>query len=282
MSGDRPLLVALAFARIATPDPAASARFGEEIVGLMRAGNFELRADDRACALCFEAGIEPSVGIEAWDETALETLQTRLAAAGFSSRWADPAERRARRTEAALLTRDATGNAIDIVARPERSGRRFFPARDAGLVGLFGAGLRSTDPTGDLRFWRALGAVISDYVGDIAYLAIDDAHHRLALYPSRTKGPLYLAFEVASLDDVMRNHYFLGERQVRIVQGPGRQPASDQIFLHLQGPEGLIYAYVTGTAKRADWRRPPRQFARVAESLCAWGSRADGARELMP
>ena len=132
-----------------------------------------------------------------------------------------------------------------------------------------------------MRFWRALGAEVSDYVGDIAYLAIDDAHHRLALYPSRAKGLLYLAFEVASLDDVMSNLYFLGDCQVHIVQGPGRQPASEQPP-HFQGPEGLVYTYVTGTARRADRRRPPRQFARVAKSLCAWGSRANGAPELTP
>jgi 2,3-dihydroxy-p-cumate/2,3-dihydroxybenzoate 3,4-dioxygenase len=282
MNADRSLLVGIAYARIPSPEPAASARFAEEVVGLMRAGDFALRSDDRATTLGFGAEIEPSLGVEAWDEAALEILQARLAASGFVARLADLGERRARRVEAALLARDATGNAIDIVVRPERSGRRFFPSRDAGLIGLFGAGLRSIDPKGDLRFWRALGAEVSDYVGDIAYLAIDDAHHRLALYPSHAKGPLYLAFEVATFDDVMRSQYFLGERQIRIVQGPGRQPTSGQVFLHFRGPEGLIYAYVAETGKRSDRRRPPRQYPRVAASLCAWGSQAEGAPELMP
>ena len=105
-------------------------------------------------------------------------------------------------------------------------------------------------------------------------------HHRIVLYPSKTQGPLYVAFDVASLDDLMRGHYFLAERQIKIVQGPGRQPASGQSFLHFQGPEGLIYSYVTGTMRRDARSQPPRQFPRDADSLCAWGSVAADAPEL--
>ncbi len=277
-------LVAVAYARIAAPDALASARFAEDIVGLQRArgehDEVALRADDRSRALVFVQAIEPSLGVEAWDDATLDACEAQLKAANFSVRRASFEESLARRVRGALLTRDATGNAIEIVVCPERSGTRFFGSRDAGIRGLYGFGLRSTDPTGDLRFWRTLGAEVSDYVGEIAYLAIDEAHHRIALYPSRTRGPLYVAFEVASLDDVMRSSYFLAERQIRVVQGPGRQPASDQVFLHFRGPEGLIYAYVTATAHREDRPRPPRQFPLAAESLCAWGSRADGAPEL--
>jgi len=276
-------LVAVAYARIATPDALASARFAEEIVGLQRAGDehddVALRADDRSRSLVFAQAIEPSLGVEAWDDATLDACESRLNAAHFPVRRASLEESRARRVQAALIARDATGNTIEIVVRPERSGKRYFGRRDAGIRGLFGVGLRSSDPSGDLRFWRTLAADVSDYVGEIAYIAIDEAHHRIALYPSRTRGLLYVAFEVATLDDVMRGSYFLSERQIKIVQGPGRQPASDQIFLHFRGPEGLIYAYVTATARR-ERSRPPRQFPLAAESLCAWGSRADDAPEL--
>ena len=78
----------------------------------------------------------------------------------------------------------------------------------------------------------------------------------------------------------MRGHYFLTERQVKLVQGPGRQPASQQSFVLFGGPDDLIFAYVTGMAWRDPSRRPPRQFALHADSLCAWGSRAEGVSEL--
>jgi 2,3-dihydroxy-p-cumate/2,3-dihydroxybenzoate 3,4-dioxygenase len=277
------LLVAVAYVRIETTDTVASANFAEETVGLQRASQngseATLRADDRAQSLAFVRDAEPSVGIEVWDEGALELLESRLNEAKFVTRRASAEEARLRCAQTALIARDKTGNIIEFVARPERSGRRFFGARDAGITGLAGIGLRSKDVKGDLRFWRAAGAEVSDYVGEIAYLAIDERHHRLSLYPSKTSGPLYVAFEVASLDDVMRASYFLAERQVQIVHGPGREPASEQYFLRFRGPEGLIYAYVSGVAKHLK-TGPPRQFRRADESFCAWGSVAKSIPEL--
>ena len=278
------MLAGLAYIRFAVNDPVASARFGEEIVGLQsvrpRNGEAALRSDDRAYALTFSRDVETCIAVEAWDPAALETLEARLKEAGFPVRRADAGECEGRRVQGAILARDGSGNLIEIVLRPERSARRFFGARDAGVTGLFGVGMRSKEPSQDFRFWRALGAEATDYVGEIAYLALDEMHHRIVLYPSKSQGPLYVAFEVASLDDLMRGHYFLAERQIKIVQGPGRQPASGQSFLHFQGPEGLIYSYVTGTLRRDPRSQPPRQFARDADSLCAWGSVAAEAPEL--
>lgn len=277
-------LVQLAYVRIATPDPRAQAQFGAEIVGLQRADEdgetCALRADARARVLVFSSALPTAVALEAWDEAALSAVAARLSAAGFAASRATTEQARARRVRAALLATSASGDAVEIVVGPEHSGRRFFPGRDAGVNGLANVGLRTRDLAGDLRFWRALGAEPSDYAGAVAYLALDDAHHRIALYPSQEAGPLYLAFSVASFDDLMRGHYFLAERQIKIVQGPGRQPASEQAFVHFRGPDGLVYAYVHGMARREIGRRPPRQFAARADSLCAWGSRADGVVEL--
>src|SRR5205085_3805024 len=156
---------------------------------------------------------------------------------------------RRRYVQSALLAEDGSGNRIDLVVRPTQSGRRYFPARDAGIVEFHGVGLRTTDHARDLAFWRALGAEVSDWVGDIAYLRIDSLHHRIALYPSRRNGLLYAAFEVEALDQIMQNRYFMQDNQVKIVQGPGRQSASRQVFLHVEGPDGLILSYVNGMAE---------------------------------
>jgi 2,3-dihydroxy-p-cumate/2,3-dihydroxybenzoate 3,4-dioxygenase len=182
--------------------------------------------------------------------------------------------------QSALLIEDASGNRIDLVTRPTRSGRRYFPPRDAGIVEFQGIGLCSTDHVRDLAFWRLLGAEVTDWVGDIAYLRIDNLHHRIALYPSRRNGLLYAAFEVEGLDQIMQNSYFMQENQVKIVQGPGLQSASRQIFLHVEGPDGLILSYVNGIAEVGEKPRPPRQFPLTATSLCNWGSESKGVPEL--
>jgi len=52
------------------------------------------------------------------------------------------------------------------------------------------------------------------------------------------------------------------------------------MFVRFLGPDGLVYAYAAGMARRGDRPRSPRQFALRAESLCDWGSRAEGVPEL--
>jgi 2,3-dihydroxy-p-cumate/2,3-dihydroxybenzoate 3,4-dioxygenase len=284
---DRPLLVAVSYVRIAAREPLASARFASDIFGLQQVasenGEIAFRSDNRFRTVSFsnDEADGASIGVEVWDEATLGQIEKRLREGGFFYRRADARECSKRRVHAALLTTDASGNKIDLVARPLQSGRRYFPSRDAGVKEFHGVGLRSKDPAGDLRFWQSLGAEISDWVGGIAYLRIDALHHRIALYPSANSGLLYAAFEVETFDNIMQSSYFMQERQVKIVQGPGRQPASQQVFLHVEGPNGVIFSYVTGM-DRPGAARSARQFPLTSESLCAWGSESKDVPELRP
>ena len=286
MNRTTPPIVAVCYVRHAVGEPQACARFVSDIFGLQQVadqdGELAFRSDDRfrTVSLSRDQNDGASVGIEIWDEAVLAAIGDRLREHGFAARPADPDECRRRYVQSALLADDASGNRIDLVIRPTRSGRRYFPPRDAGIVQLQGIGLRSTDHVRDLVFWRLLGAEVTDWVGDIAYLRIDNLHHRIALYPSQRNGLLYTAFEVETLDQVMQNNYFMQDNQVKIVQGPGRQSASRQIFLHVEGPDGLVLSYVNGMAEVGDRPRPPRQFPLTATSLCNWGSESKGVPEL--
>src|SRR5215813_26266 len=273
-----PLIASVCYVRLAVNEPNASARFVSDIFGLQRVaeqdGEIAFRSDDRfrTVSLGKDTSDGASIGIELWDEAALGLVGNRLRELGFAVKDTTPAECRRRYVQSALLTEDASKNRIDLVVRPTRSGRRYFPTRDAGIVEFHGVGLRTTDHARDLAFWRALGAEVSDWVVDIASLRVDSLHHRIALYPSRRNGLLYAAFEVEGLDQIMQNSYFMQESQVRIVQGPGREPASRQIFLHVEGPDGLIFSYVNGMADLDGKPRLARQFPLTAGSLCDWGS----------
>jgi 2,3-dihydroxy-p-cumate/2,3-dihydroxybenzoate 3,4-dioxygenase len=107
-------------------------------------------------------------------------------------------------------------------------------------------------------------------------------HHRVSLYPSKRNGLLFAAFEVETLDQVMQNSYFMQECQIKILQGPGREAASRQIFLHVEGPDGLIFSYVNGMAELGEKPRLARQFPLAATSLCDWGSESKDVPELNP
>jgi len=281
-----PLIASVCYVRVAVSEPNASARFVSDIFGLQRVadqdGEIAFRSDSRfrTVSLGQDSADGASIGIEVWDDKALEQIGRRLRELGFAVKEATTSECQRRYVQSALLTEDASGNRIDLVVRPTQSGRRYFPTRDAGIVAFHGVGLRTTDSNRDLAFWKALGAEVSDWVGDIAYLRIDGLHHRVALYPSTRNGLLYAAFEVEALDQVMQNSYFMQESQIKIVQGPGREAASRQIFLHVEGPDGLIFSYVNGMAELGEKPRLARQFPLTATSLCDWGSESKDVPEL--
>ncbi|MCK1716600.1 VOC family protein [Bradyrhizobium sp. 141] len=281
-----PLITSVCYVRLAVSELHASARFVADIFGLQRVvaqdGEIAFRSDDRyrTVSLASNSSEAASVGIEVWDDKALDTIGGRLTDLGFAVKRAELAECQRRYVQSALLTEDESKNRIDLVVRPSRSGRRYFPTRDAGIVQFHSVGLRTTDPVRDLAFWKAIGAEISDWVGDIAYLRTDGMHHRIALYPSKRSGLLYSAFEVEEIDQIMQNSYFMQENQIKIVQGPGRQAASQQIFLHVAGPDGLIFSYVNGMTEYGEKPRLARQFPLATTSLCAWGSESKDVPEL--
>jgi 2,3-dihydroxy-p-cumate/2,3-dihydroxybenzoate 3,4-dioxygenase len=281
-----PLVVSVCYIRLSASELHASARFAADIFGLQRVteknGEIAFRSDNRFRTVSFSNGAsgEASIGIEVWDEQALDEIEKRLSRSGFASSRASASDCQRRYVQAALLAKDGSGNSVDLVARPTQSGRRYFPSRDAGITQLHGVGMRSTDPGRDLQFWKELGVEVSDWVGDITYLRIDRLHHRIALYPAKRGGLLYAAFEVETLDNIMQNSYFMQQRQIKVVQGPGRQPCSKQIFLHVEGPDGIIFSYVNGMSEIGPVCRPARQFPLVMESLCDWGSEAKDVPEL--
>jgi 2,3-dihydroxy-p-cumate/2,3-dihydroxybenzoate 3,4-dioxygenase len=168
---------------------------------------------------------------------------------------------------------DFSGNRIELVVRPLNSGWRYFPSRDAGIKGLADVVLRSVDVEKDLSIWSGvLGAHVSDWAGDAAYLRFDDAHHRIALFPAARSGILCVEYAVEDVNLLMRNYYVLRDLQVAVLHGPGRRPASEQLFLTFAGPADVLFSFVAeGAAAGADVRRP-RQFPAGPAGLCSWGS----------
>lgn len=282
----RSVLIDLCYVRLAVQQPLPAAAFATDILGLQPVPDKQallFRSDHRYHTLSLVTDTATSsVGIEVADETVLDQIEQRLRDDGFSARRAHQAECKQRFVRSALIVQDASGNEIDLVLRPAQSGRRYFPSRDAGITGLQGIGLRSTTPKDDQRFWASiLGARVSDWVGDITYLRFDRKHHRIALYPSERPGILYVSYDVESLDAIMQSNYFVQERQIKIVHGPGREPASGQIFLRFEGPEGHIFSYTHGL-NDIDPDHHPRQFSAHPSSLCEWGSECQSVPELQP
>lgn len=269
----------LRYLRVAVDNLDEAARFARDVIGLQAADRDDARAmfrsDDRNYSLCLSTGGEgEAVALTVARAEDLDALKERLEASGHAPRRLDADAAKTRQAKAVLAVEAPNGVTIEIVWRPLQSGWRYHGPRDAGITDFNAVQLACTDVAANETFFvKGLGLRVSDWAGDVAYLALDDAHHRIALYPSTRDGVLGAAFEVDLKESLMRNWYFLQKSQQPVVAGPDRQAASGAMYVTTRGPRGLLVSYMTGMEKGAQIEaRGPRQFADTAASHGMWGS----------
>jgi 2,3-dihydroxy-p-cumate/2,3-dihydroxybenzoate 3,4-dioxygenase len=269
----------LRYVRIDTRDVDRSANFAQHVLGLEpidRAPQLAtFRSDFRDYTLAFAHGDSAAqcIGLEVRYPSDLDAALTALQDLKLSAGRASLDECAVRKVKDMAWFKDFSGNRIELVVRPLNSGWRYFPSRDAGIRGLADVILRSVDVEKDLSIWTGvLGAKVSDWVGDAPYLRFDAAHHRVVLFPAARPGILAVEFDVEDVNLLMRNAYTLRDMQVAIVHGPGRRPASEQIFLTFAGPCEVLFSFLAEGMEIDDHRHRPRQFPPGARGLCNWGS----------
>ena len=269
----------LRYVRLIADNLGGAADFAERVLGLEPIDrNQELatfRSDFRDYTLAFVTGDRAvqSVGLEVRYPRDLEAALEGLRGLGLSAGRASAEDCALRKVKDMAWFMDFSGNRIELVVRPLNSGWRYFPSRDAGVRGLADVIMRSVDVEKDLSIWQGvLGARVSDWAGEAAYLRFDDAHHRIVLFPAARPGILAVEYAVEDVNLLMRNSYALRDLQVAVVHGPGRRPASEQLFLTFAGPGDVLFSFVAeGTAVDAE-RHRPRQFPAGPPGLCNWGS----------
>ncbi|MBL0423009.1 VOC family protein [Ramlibacter sp. AW1] len=274
------------YCRVGVSNLEDATRFATDILGLDIArrdgGAVYFKSDDRDHTLVYFEG-DPRdhvVAFEAGSPEEIEQAAAQLERAGMPVRYGSDAERDARRVRAMIAFREPSGTQIELVFRPGHSGRRYHGRRDAGITGFSHVGLCTTDSRRDEQFWtRMCSAQVSDWIGEAPLLRIDEVHHKIALFPTTRSGIQHINHQVEGIDDLMRSWYFLRERGVRIVFGPGRHPTSGARFLYFEGPDGLVYEYSTGvrsiTAADVEAGYRPRQFPFDPTGFCMWGSKPD-------
>jgi 2,3-dihydroxy-p-cumate/2,3-dihydroxybenzoate 3,4-dioxygenase len=273
------VLEQLRYVRLVADDLDRAAGFAERVLGLEpidRTGELAtFRSDYRDHTLAFMTGDRAvqSVGLEVRYSNDLDALLERLCRLGVSAGRGSAEDCALRKVKDMAWFADFSGNLIELVVRPLNSGWRYFPSRDAGIVGLTDVIIRSVDVERDLSIWSGiLGAQISDWAGDAAYLRFDDAHHRIVLFPAARPGILSVEYGVEDVNLLMRNYYVLRDLQVAVLHGPGRRPASEQLFLMFAGPADVLFSFVAEGAVVAAGGCRPRQFPAGPAGLCSWGS----------
>jgi len=280
------------YLRLGTPNLEAAIEYATKIVGLQlvaregksayfRSDKTAVRGDTRDHTLVYFEG-DPSDHTAAFDllnPEDFDSIGAELERAGHPVRMGTQQECEQRRVRQFLAFKDPTGNKLEVVVRPFHSGVRYFPSRDAGITHFSHIGLKTTNAKRDEAFWtRLLNARVSDWIGDAPLMRVNTIHHTLALFPSTAPGVQHINHQVEDIDDIMRSYYFLKEKGVKIVFGPGRHATSSAMFLYFEGPDKMIYEYSIGVKHirpedEASYR--PRQFPFTPESFCIWGSRPD-------
>lgn len=271
----------ICYVRLGTRNLDDAVKFATDFIGLQvsetaNSGTY-LRSDERAHTLCYYEGDpkDTRVGFEVESFEKLDKAAATLESLEHEVHVGTTEECELRKVRAFIAFRDPSDNHIELAVRPAVKGTRYYGPRDAGITGFNHVGLFTTDPVRDEKFWTEVcNARVSDRVGDIPLLRVNKIHHTLALAPAPQGGLQHINHQVASIDDVMRNYYFLCEKNVPIVFGPGRHPTSGARFLYFRGPDGVVFEYSVGVTEIEDEAsHQPRQFGFEPTSLCMWGSK---------
>jgi catechol 2,3-dioxygenase-like lactoylglutathione lyase family enzyme len=128
----------------------------------------------------------------------------------------------------------------DVARGPKREVARWegIPQKISHIV------LHSPDHQAMVRFFvDVLGFRVSDWLGDfMCFLRCNGAHHRLAILP----GPPclnHVAYDMVSVDDMMRGIQRLRHKGTDIRWGPGRHTAGNNTFSYFTTPAGFAVEY---------------------------------------
>ena len=129
-------------------------------------------------------------------------------------------------------------------------------------------------------FVDVLGFKVSDWLGDfMGFLRCNEWHHRLALLP----GPPclnHVAYDVASIDDMMRGISRLKKNSIDIQWGPGRHTAGNNTFSYFVSPGGFIVEYTSELEKVDDDTWVSHVHTPSATTMDQWGIGVGGPQTM--
>jgi catechol-2,3-dioxygenase len=129
-------------------------------------------------------------------------------------------------------------------------------------------------------FIATLGFQLSDWLGDfMSFLRCNEWHHRIAILP----GPPclnHVAYDMKSVDDMLRGIGKLKRLQTEILWGPGRHTAGNNTFSYFATPNGFAVEYTADLDRvTEDWK--PTVYVPGPTIMDQWGF-GTGGPQTMP
>ena len=168
---------------------------------------------------------------------------------------------------------DPEGRALEVTSDATRRDARTLKLGEAIPVGLSHIVLHSPDHKALLKFYEdALGFRTSDWIGQfMVFLRCNPAHHRLAIMP----GPPalnHVAFDVASVDEMMRGLARMTKEGVTLSWGPGRHTAGNNTFTYYITPNGTAVEYTSDLEDVDEATWVPQTFEMRPDIVDQWGT----------
>jgi 2,3-dihydroxy-p-cumate/2,3-dihydroxybenzoate 3,4-dioxygenase len=281
MQADAPLgCNGLARVELVVSDLARSARFYEDVVGLMPLNDGPLSrslvAGDDGGQLVLREGARVGCSRAVWrvaEDEDLGRLTITLASAGV------PFEETTEQdgAKAVHFVEPVTGVALAFGGPAQGVGTRPFQATHTRIQRLGHVVFAS--PQADAAVAWILDCLdfrLSDWIdGGTTFLrpALSPYHHGLGIARAPAAGLHHLNFMVSEIDDIGRALHRLARAGVRIVFGPGRHPISGSVFLYFLDPDGLTLEYSFGMETfPVQGARDPRAWPALPASVDLWGS----------
>ena len=129
-------------------------------------------------------------------------------------------------------------------------------------------------------FIDVLGFRLSDWLGDfMSFLRCNSWHHRIAILP----GPPclnHVAYDMLTVDDMMRGIGRLKSHGADIRWGPGRHTAGNNTFSYFTTPNGFAVEYTSELEAVDDERHEAKVHTPSAGVMDQWGIGVGGPQTM--
>ena len=271
----------LHFVSLAVPDLAAERQFFGETWGLT-----EVAEKDGQVYLAAEGMPHPYVivlreaqermtdliGFSAASKQDVDALFEKVKAAG-SKIISEPGPADGPAGGYAFRFFDPDGRAMEVICDTTPREFRALDKGEAIPIGISHVVLHSPDHKALAEwFQEALGFRLTDWIGDfMVFLRCNKAHHRLAILP----GPPalnHIAFDVSSVDDLMRGLSRMHRADIKLSWGPGRHTAGNNTFSYFVTPNGNAVEYTSDLEEVDEETWEPQVYTPGPDTIDQWGT----------
>lgn len=271
----------LHYVALAVPDLAAERAFFADTWGLVEVGEeggkiyFAAAGSPHPFVIRLRQDDEKKtdlIGFSADSRGDLDALFEQVKAAG-AKMISEPAPAEGPGGGYAFRFFDPDGRAIEVICDTNKHQHRPLARGEAIPVGLSHVVLHTPDIGKLEAFYReALGFRLSDWIGQfMVFLRCNPVHHRLAILP----GPPalnHVAFDVTSVDELMRGLARLTEKGVKLSWGPGRHTAGNNTFTYYLTPNGNAVEYTSDLEEVDEDTWQPRVYEATPAITDQWGT----------